>query len=267
VIVNDVTHPPSGTALSAARKVVADFLRASRSVPLVCFQRVMPLAELHETRQRLARRPSWCALFTKAFARVVAARPALRRAFLPFPRERFHDYSDVSADVIVESSLGGEEVLLPVRVRDPHCTPLWDVDNILAAGKNHPLGVRRFARAMALTRLPRFLRRLVWWYVMQASGSKRERYFGTFGISSVAGLGINSVRPLAPWTTILHYGVVGPDGDTPVYLSFDHRVFDGSEASRALIALEYALLDHVLPELRTARPARPSYRTPERCRE
>src|SRR5688572_366456 len=96
-------------SLPLARRVVSDLLHAARSVPTVPFQKDMNLAELSAARQAAQPRPSWCALFTKAYGKVVAAQPVLRRACLSFPIERLIEYSPATVDIVVEARLDGED--------------------------------------------------------------------------------------------------------------------------------------------------------------
>ncbi len=91
------------TPVSLGRRITCDFLHAGMQVPLVSIQKTMNLGGLPAARQAARPRPSWCAVFTKAFARVVAARPDLRRAFLTFPRERIYHEPTTTADIVVEA--------------------------------------------------------------------------------------------------------------------------------------------------------------------
>src|SRR5262249_16312919 len=64
--------PPPGRFICA-------LLPFGRGVPRVPVQGRMNLARVAAARRAALRRPSWCAVFTKAFALVAAARPELRR--------------------------------------------------------------------------------------------------------------------------------------------------------------------------------------------
>ena len=43
-------------------------------------------------------------------------------------------------------------------------------------------------------------------------GRQRPNFFGTFALSVYSALGAESLRPLAPCTVVLNYGVIAPDG-------------------------------------------------------
>src|SRR5436190_1797256 len=71
--------------LSLPRRFVCDLLHFASKVPTVPVQRRMNIAALVDARNRSFPRPSWCVLFTKAYAMVAAERPELRRAYLTIP--------------------------------------------------------------------------------------------------------------------------------------------------------------------------------------
>ncbi len=136
------------TPVSLGRRITCDFLHAGTQVPLVSIQKTMDLGGLLAARQAARPRPSWCAVFTKAFARVVAARPDLRRAFLTFPCERIHHEPATTADIVVEARVGDESVLITVPLKRPEAAPLLEIDRTLSACRDDPIGrVRRFRRA------------------------------------------------------------------------------------------------------------------------
>jgi len=83
-----------------------------------------------------------------------------------------------------------------------------------------------------------------------ASGYRRVRNWGTFGVSVYSGLGAESLHPLSPLTTTLNYGVIAEDGTVDVRIIYDHRVLDGGTVARALEHLERILQCEILAELR-----------------
>ncbi len=110
-----------------------------------------------------------------------------------------------------------------------------------------------FRRTLRVARLPRPLRRLLWWIGLNYSGYKRARNWGTFGVSVYSSLGAESLHPLSPLTTALNYGVIAPDGSVDVRITYDHRVMDGSSVARALMELEKILNGPVAHGLITSR--------------
>jgi hypothetical protein len=202
----------------------------------------MNIAPLMAARQQVDPRPSWCALFTKAYAMVAAARPALRRAYLSFPWPHLYEHSISVASVAIERKVGEEDAVLFVQIRGPEDHRPDQIDDYLKDCKNRPVEhVGTFRRTLRVSRFPRPIRRLLWWIGLNVSGYRRARNWGTFGISVYSGLGAQSLHPLSPLTTALNYGVIADDGMVDVRIIYDHRVLDGSTVARALVDLEEVL--------------------------
>ena len=238
--------------LSLGRRVTGDFLHASMQMPMVAVQKQMNLAEVVTARLSLRVRPSWCSIFTKAYGKVVASRPDMRRAFLSFPWERMFEYAVTTADIVVEAPIGDETVLLNVPMKRPESCPLLDIDHRLAWCREDPMErVRNVRRARRLARFPRVIRHAMWWYLLNVSGPRRSRYFGTYGVTSVGKWGVESLRPIAPWISLLHYGMIDPQGNMTARLTYDHRVLDGSGPSQALVEMEQFLKTDILAELKS----------------
>jgi hypothetical protein len=244
--------------LSLPRRFIADLLWASHAVESVTFERRMHLAPLVTARLENTDRPGWCAIFTKAYALVCCRRPELRRAYLSFPWPRLHESLGNIASIAIERNLDGERVVLIAQLRNPERLSLADIEDWLEGCRHDPPEqIGSFRRIMQITRLPRPLRRLIWFAALNR-GHKRGRRFGTFGVSATAGLGAAAVGVPGPLTSILHYGVFEPDGSIDVRLTFDHRVLDGGNAARALRDLEDILHSKILVELQRNRVGEPS---------
>lgn len=237
--------------LSLPRRLICDVMHVAHRVPTVPVQRRMQLADVAEARRRAEPRPSWCALFTKAYAIVAAARSQLRRAYLTVPRSRLYEHPVSVASIAFERRLGDEDAVLFAPIRSPDQKPLDEIDRRLRHFKEAPVEkITPFRRALRISGLPRPLRRLVWWFGLNVWGQKRAHYLGTFGVSVYGSLGAASLHPLSPLTTTLNYGVIEPDGSVDVRLVYDHRVLDGAMVARALEDLERVLKGEVLAELR-----------------
>jgi hypothetical protein len=238
-------------AVSRGRRIICDFLDVSTTVPTVSIQKVIDLSEVSAARKNANPRPSWCSIFTKAYAKVVASRPDLRRAFLTFPWERIFEYNATTADIVIEARLADEDVLVSVPLKHPESCPLLDIDKHLARCKENPVErVRVFREALFLARFPAFLRHWVMRFILNGAARARRRYFGTFGVTSVGNWGVESLRPLSPWTSLLHYGAIDPQGNITIRLTYDHRVLDGSGPSKALNEMEQVLKTNVTAELK-----------------
>ena len=236
--------------LSLGRRVVCDFLHLSRKLPMVTIQKEMNIAEVVAARVRLTARPSWCSIFTKAYGKVVAARTDLRRAYLTIPWERLFEYTKTTADIVIEAQVDGETALVTAPLKRPESTSLLDIDRYLAACKEQPIErVSGYRTARRVARFPRFIRNFLWWYALNASGHLRGQWFGTYGVTSVANSGVESLRPLAPWITLVHYGTIDAQGKVAVRLTYDHRVLDGSGPASALVEMERMLKTEIVAEL------------------
>lgn len=241
--------------LSLPRKFVCDLLYFAKKVPSVPTQRRMKLGRLVAARARLPQRPSWCAIFLKAFAIVAAERPELRRSYMPLLWPHLYEHPINVGNFSLERQYRGEPGVFFTQVPQPELLSLAELDAHVRRHKLVPIEeVPSYRRALLLSRLPLPLRRLVWWLGLFADGSYRAHFFGTFAVSVVASHGSAGLHILSPLTTTLNYGTFEPDGSIDVRIAYDHRVFDGAPAARAMTALEEALLGPILEELESAAP-------------
>jgi hypothetical protein len=247
--------PPSrgrSLALSPARRLVGDLLHFARRLPTVPVQRAMTLAPVVAARARLAERPSWTVVFARAFALVAAEVPELRRAYLGFPRPHLYEHPDSVAAVALEREVAGEPAVLVGQLLDPAGQGLAALDGRLRHFRTKPVEeLGRFRLALRVSRMPRPLRRFLWWAVLNLSGPQRALRMGTFGVTAYSALGAESLHPISPLTTTLTYGVIAPDGGVTVRVSYDHRVLDGATVARALARMEEVLCGPIVRELET----------------
>jgi hypothetical protein len=202
-------------------------------------------------RQAAGPRPSWCAIFTKAFAFVAAARPELRRVYMSFPWPHLYEHPINVASIAVERHLDDEDALFFGHLRRPETQGLMELDEALRRLKGEPVdSIPFYRRIQRVSGLPWPLRPLAWWLGLNVSGHRRARLLGTFGVSVVAGLGASTLYLLSPLTTTLNYGAIAEDGSVDVRLLFDHRVLDGATIARALEDMERVLRCEILAELR-----------------
>ena len=236
--------------LSRPRVFVNDLLHFARRVPSIPVQRLCQLAPVVAARRALpAPRPPWSALFVKAYALVAEEMPPLRRAYCAFPWPHLVEYDRSVAAVAVERDWHDDKAVLTVRIKHPARLPLRTIAERIRQAQTAPLEqIKDFRRALWLSGLPRPLRRLLWWLSLN-SGRWRGNVCGTFGLSTYSALGAESLHPLSPLTATLNYGVINPQGQVPVRLIYDHRVFDGATAARALLRLEELLNTCIRSEL------------------
>jgi hypothetical protein len=242
--------------ISLPRRWIGDLLHFARKVPGVVVQRQMDISALQRARARTGARASWPAIFTRAYGLVAAAYPELRRAYLPFPWPHFYEHPLSIASVAVEREYQGERAVFFGHLRGPENQTLAEIDEHLRRYKEDPVeSFGLFRRALTISRLPRPLRRLVWWIGLNSSGPKRAQRMGTFGVSVYSALGAESFNHLTPLTSTLTYGVIRPYGWVPVRVIYDHRVMDGATVARALARMEEILNREILGEVEGGRAA------------
>lgn len=241
--------------ISPARRLVMDFMRLSQDIPLVSVQRRMHLERAVRARSQCAERPSWMAIFTKAYGVVSEQFPELRRAYVKLPWPRFYEYEKPVALLPLGIGYRSEESIFTIRIGDPGKMRLADVDRKIVAAKTNPVEkVADFRRLLLVSRLPLPIRYPLQWIALNL-GRQRGNYFGTFLIGGVSELGIESQHMLSPISNSLSYGVISPNGDVSVRMYWDHRVMDGAVVGRALAQLERTLNGEIADEL-SASPAR-----------
>lgn len=238
--------------LSGPRTFINDLLHYAKAIPTVPVSRVMDLGPLIPARREHPVRPSWSLLFMKAFGLVATEHPSLRRAWIGFPTPRLYEHPQSVCALAMEREYQGESGVFVGLFRAPECQSLAELQHWLDWYKETPLEELGFFRqALRISRLPRPIRRFLWWSTLEVSGFKRAKRFGTFGVSSYGALGAESLHPISPLTTTLTYGPIDPDtGRVSVKLIYDHRVLDGAQVARRLADIERTLRGAILDELR-----------------
>lgn len=236
--------------LSLPRRLICDFLTFAARVPTVPVQRRLSVASVAAARDAASPRPGWGAIFVKAWAMVCARHPALRRAYIGGPWPRLYQHAATAASIAIERPYGDEEAVFFLHLKRPEERALTEIHDRIHHFKQRELGSSgSLRRQLRLARLPGVLRRLIW-RVGLGFGAWRERFFGTFGMTSYGGLGASSLHPVGLLTTTLTYGPISPAGEVDARVVYDHRALDGGAVARALADLQ-AVLDHeVLAELR-----------------
>lgn len=237
--------------LSLPRRWIGELLHLSRQVPTVGGERVLRVGALATARRQSVKPPSWCALVIKGFAMAAARVPELRRSYLSRPWPRLFESAHSVASVVLDRVWRGEHATFMAPLLRPETLSLGEIDRQLRAWQtDEPEKHGPFRRLIRTAKLPWPLRRLVWSWSYHFSGSSRARYFGTFAISSLAAFRGRLLQVASPLTSMLYYDRVTAEGEMTIQLAFDHRVFDGYTAGRALSELESILNNEILHELK-----------------
>jgi hypothetical protein len=241
--------------MPAERELILDGLAFVPRHALFPVERVTCLAEVAAARKAAQSRISWAVIFLKAYAGVCAQIPALRRAYQPWPWPHLLESGQVVGQLVVNRKSTAGELLCWARFIEPERQPLETLQRRLDEYQTAPLQ-SVFRKQLTLAKLPGPLRRLLWWWQLNFSGSKRATRLGTFTQSSLAGQGCVNRFHQTLLTTSLSYGPIDERGCAAVTLICDHRVLDGMQAARALGELEAFLQTEILAELRQLAGAR-----------
>ena len=242
-------------SISLARKLVIDVMHAS--VPLVAVKRTLNLERLAKARASLAVRPGWSAILAKALCIVARDEPLLRTLYLKWPWARFYELPKSIVLVALVRDDFDDGVPIMVKVGSADERSLTDLEAVMMRGKTAPIAeVPSFTRAERIARFPLLLRRLIWTITLN-SGRMRSNRFGTLWITSLASLGSETVTARTPGPSLVSYGLVGPDHSMELLLHWDHRIYDGVVAARALRRLEKVLNNEIADELLAQRTVEP----------
>jgi hypothetical protein len=240
-----------GIKLSIQRRMVIDFLHFASAVPTVPVQKHMSLGELAAARAACHSRPKWTAIFVKAFALVAQEVPELRRAYVKLPWPHLYEFPTSKAVIMIERDYQGEPALCPISVKDPASQPLSAIGELVEHTSTAPLeNLKEFQRWKRIARMPRPLRRLLWWMGLNI-GRQRGNFFGTFAVSVYSALNAESLHPLSTYTGLLNYGVIDGNGNVTARIIYDHRVMDGAIVARALQRMEIILNSVILEEIQS----------------
>jgi hypothetical protein len=242
--------------VSPFRKLVTDLMHFSSKVPSVCMDRRMNLSRILVARQRCSPRPSWSAIFIKAYGIVAARTPELRRVYMPFPVAYLYEHPYSVVTMNIERQWRDENVVFQAQIRSPEKRSLRKLDDLVRYYKDEPVeNVKCYRRIMRMASVPWPFRRLSWWVGLNLYPRLRVHNFGTFGITTTAAQGAGIQRIIPILTGTLHYSMFDDAGNLEMRFSFDHRVLDGATAATALKDLETVLHTEILDELNGLRIA------------
>ena len=237
--------------LSLTRRMIGDFLRMSKRVPIAHGERRIVLTELRAAVAACRPRPNWVPIFFKAFATVAASRPALRQSYIPYPRPQIFEYPINLGACVISRQIEGDEGLVNLVIPSPEKRSIVELDREIKESRLKPIAdVPSFRRQVRLAKLPWPIRPLAY-KLGDWSGKYKVRTMGTFGMSCTASMGLSNISTWFPWTTMIHYTPFHDDDSMMLRLGIDHRVFDGLEAAYALREMEQVLNTSILEEVRT----------------
>jgi hypothetical protein len=240
--------------LSLGRRILCDYLHFSRRTPTAAAERTMRLADVVAARREASPKPSWGAIMTKAFALAARHHPEMRQAYFSFPWGHIGEYESQVASVIQDRRVGDENVIFLAPLVAPENQSLLALDAHLRRYQQEPVeSFRAFRETILIGRLPRVVRRFLWWLALNVLPRRRARHFGTFGVTTMSPFGARTLEVPSLWSAFLHYGAISASGEVPVGLVFDHRLMDGAVVGFTLLEMEQALHHDIVAELRSMR--------------
>ena len=158
-------------------------------VPQVTVQRRINLLRLAGARKALNDRPSWTAIFLKAYGILAQEVPELRRAYVKLPWPQLYEYPESVAAVAHEREFRGEPAVFLGRIKAPARRSISELTTFVREAQSKPIAeIRDFSRALQMAKWPVPIRRLLMWLGLNL-GRHRALYFGTFHLSVYSGLG------------------------------------------------------------------------------
>lgn len=235
--------------LPLSRRIVADLMHATMKVPIVSVRFKLKLAPLVAARAALTERPGWSTIFIKAFSIVARDEQFLRRFYMSWPWPHLYDVPRTVAKLAVHRPDVEDGVLLFLDLVGADEIPLAELEAKIRHSRTAPIAeIPSFRRMLRTARLWLPLRRAMWalaWTI----GRYRANHFGTFGITTVGTLNVESAFARAPVPSLMSYGLIRDDHSVDLMLHFDHRVYDGLELAQALARLETVLNGPIADEL------------------
>ena len=168
--------PGRWVPMSPARRFIADLVHFAQKVPLCTMQRTIRLAPLAEARARVRPGPAGARFFLKAYGIVAANRPQLRWAYMPLPLAAFLRTPRKRRQRHRRAPHRRRGRRFPgarTRAAEPDRWPPLKA-TCVASRPPRSTASALFRRIRMTARLPRPLRRLMWWFGLNASGDRRR---------------------------------------------------------------------------------------------
>jgi hypothetical protein len=238
--------------LSLQRRWIGDLMAAASATPVAGGERVLRVSAAAGVRRSMADPPGWTAVILKAYALVATRRPELRQMYLPVPWPHIYEHPCSVATVVVEREWCGEPGVFLDQIVAPETKPLMEIDRMIRGLRRNPIeSVGGYRRLIRLSRLPRLLRRSIWWCGLRCSGYVHARYFGTFALNALTLPRSMLLQSATPITVALTHLPLDASDRIRLFGVFDHRVLDGMRLLRAVGEVEAAINDEIVTELRS----------------
>ncbi len=231
-----------------SRRLTLDVLHYHQQSATCAHDRLFDLKKVAELRSQLTTRISWSILFIKAFGIVAANRPVLRQTFQCWPWPHIYQHSQNVAMLATHRVHADEPWVLWSRFVQPEQHSLQSMQARLDRYLTEPIP-QAFRQQWQLSGVPTFFRRILLWWTLNVSLTKRAHRAGTYFLTTLAGKGVEIQDPPAFLTSNLTYGPLDEQSRSRVTMSYDHRLMDGSFVADCLIELEEVLKGSIAAEL------------------
>lgn len=240
-----------GVAFPRERRHTLLFLAGLRGVAPVFLDTEVDMTAVLAHRAAADRRYSVVTYVLHTAARTLVRHPEANAAFRGGLRPRVARYEAVTGKVALDSSLGGQRVVLSAVLPDLDRMSLAAVQDRLEHHRGgDPEQLPEFARVRGLHRLPLAVSRTA--YRLASRSLAGRAVSGTLSVSSLGHRPVDGFHSVGGTTVTLGVGRVA---DRPVVregrivvapvmrlnLAFDHRVIDGAEAADVLADIRSGL--------------------------
>ncbi|QDT27499.1 hypothetical protein [Gimesia panareensis] len=236
--------------LPLSRRFIVDYLYFTKKVPSQPIARLCNVKQLITLRKQIPQRIGWSALMLKAAATLAERKPELRCCYMKWPWPQLYLHPRQIAYLAASRTVDGVDWLFFHRIERPERCTLIEIQESIDEFRSQPAEKNRlFQKRRNFSRLPWFMRRVVWWSALSLSARLRTSLTGTLGVTSVSQHGATSISPPTLGNLVVSYGPVQDDGSVQVTFVYDHRILDGGIVARALQEFESILNGEIAEEL------------------
>ncbi len=237
-------------ALSNGRRMVDDVIRMAKQMPIAGLAGDYDFEKVAQLRKKTRPKIAWNVLFMKAYAQVCRQTPELLRAYTTFPWRHLYEHHEPVCMMTIAREYQGEERLLFARFTQPDYFSLEELQTQYDHYRKAPVeSIKQFRHQIRFAKAPSLVRRFAWWTLYNAWPAKRATHMGTFGMSFSGHHGAYGSQHLGPNTTTLGVDPMPRRGKARLVLTFDHRVMDGTPATRVFKKMQRMMNTTIAKEL------------------
>ena len=237
-------------ALSNGRRLVDDVIRMANQTPLAGLSGDFDFSNIAKYRRMSRPKIAWNVLFMKAYAQVCRKMPELQQCYASFPWGHLYQHDKPICMITIAREYQGEERLFFARFHSPDYYSLPELQAKYDRFRKAPVeSIKQFRHQIKFAKAPSLVRRMAWWTLHNVWPEKRATHMGTFGMSFSGHHGVYGNQHLGPSTTTLGVDPMPRRGQSRIVLTFDHRVLDGTPATRVISLLQRTMDTRIQREL------------------